>query len=135
MLVGDAAHTIHPMAGQGLNLGIADAQALAEVLEAGVVEGADLGSLRLLKRYEAARQPANLAMLAGLTALHKLYGAEASPVRWLRNMGLGALNGLAPVKARMAAMAMGLELRGGVVSGAGGAGAGMPKAAAAGRSA
>lgn len=127
VLVGDAAHTIHPMAGQGLNLGIADAVALAEVLEAGVVEGADLGGLRLLRRYEQARQPANLAMLAGLTALHKLYGTEVGPVRWLRNVGLGALNGLGPVKAKMAAMAMGLELRGGV----GGGGAGMAAAAAA----
>ena len=131
VLVGDAAHTIHPMAGQGLNLGIADAMILAEVLEAGVGEGADLGSLRLLRRYEQARQPANLAMLGGLTALHKLYGAEAGPVRWLRNVGLGALNGLGPVKAKMAAMAMGLELRGGGGGGGGMAAAGATKAAAA----
>lgn len=129
VLVGDAAHTIHPMAGQGLNLGVADVQSLAEVLEAGVAEGADLGSPRLLRRYEMARQPANLAMLTGLTALHKLYGAEGGPVRWLRNVGLGTVNGLGPVKARIAAMAMGLELRGGGV--AAGGPAGNPAAAAA----
>ena len=113
VLVGDAAHTVHPMAGQGLNLGIADAVALAEILEAGVSEGQDLGSARFLHRYERARQPANLAMIGGLTALHALYRPEAGPVRWLRNVGLGALNGLGPLKARMAAVAMGLEMGGG----------------------
>ena len=118
------------MAGQGLNLGIADVQALAEVLEAGVAEGADLGSPRLLRRYEQARQPANLAMLAGLTALHRLYGAEAGPLRRLRNVGLGALNGLGPLKARIAATAMGLELRGGLAPPAAGGVAAAPAPAA-----
>ncbi len=109
VLVGDAAHTIHPMAGQGLNLGIADVMALAELLEAGVQEGQDLGAPIFLRRYEASRQLANLGMLAGLTALHKLYAPKEGPLRWLRNVGLGALNGLGPLKAKMAAVAMGAD--------------------------
>lgn len=106
VLVGDAAHTIHPMAGQGLNLGIADVMALAEVLEAGVQEGQDLGAPSFLQRYERGRQLANLAMLGGLTALHKIYKPDAGPLRWLRNVGLGALNGLTPLKSKIAAVAM-----------------------------
>ena len=107
VLVGDAAHTIHPMAGQGLNLGIADVVALAELLEGGVEEGQDLGSPVFLKRYERERQVANLGMLGGLTALHQLYGRREGVWKWVRNVGLGALNGLGPLKAKMAAVAMG----------------------------
>lgn len=107
VLVGDAAHTIHPMAGQGLNLGIADVVALAELLEGGVEEGQDLGSVWFLKRYERERQVANLGMLGGLTALHQLYGRREGGWKWVRNVGLGALNGIGPLKAKMAAVAMG----------------------------
>ena len=109
VLVGDAAHTIHPMAGQGLNLGIYDVLALSELLEAGVAEGQDLGSASFLKRYQSSRQVANLSMLSALTALHKLYKPTDGPIRWLRNVGLGGLNGLGPLKAKIAAQAMGLE--------------------------
>ncbi|GAB5034170.1 ubiquinone biosynthesis monooxygenase coq6 [Nannochloropsis oceanica] len=107
VLVGDAAHTIHPMAGQGLNLGIADVVALAELLESGVEEGQDLGNVGFLKGYERERQVANLGMLGGLTALHQLYGRREGGWKWMRNVGLGALNGLGPVKAKIAAVAMG----------------------------
>jgi len=107
VLVGDAAHTIHPMAGQGLNLGLADVSALAELLEGGVEEGQDLGSVVFLKRYERERQVANLGMLGGLTALHQLYGRREGGWKWVRNVGLGALNGVGPLKAKMAAVAMG----------------------------
>ena len=63
-LVGDAAHGIHPIAGQGLNLGFADAAALADLLIAAHDAGEDLGAPGLLRRYQAARRPANMAMFA-----------------------------------------------------------------------
>ena len=112
-LVGDAAHTIHPMAGQGLNLGLADAMALSTLIEAGVVEGQDVGSPLFLRRYQNARQAANLGMLGGLTALHGLFGRKEGSWRWLRNVGLGTLNALDPVKAKMAEVAMGVNSGGG----------------------
>jgi hypothetical protein len=72
-----------------------------------VKEGQDLGSPVFLRRYERERHAANLGMLGGLTALHKLYGAKEGPWRWVRNVGLGALNGAGPLKDKIAAVAMG----------------------------
>ena len=94
--------------GQGLNLGISDAQCLSEVIAHGVSTGQDIGSLNCLQGYERQRKTANLGMLGGLDALHRLYHTQAMPVRWLRNVGLGTLNGLGPFKTQIAKYAMGL---------------------------
>ncbi|CAM9453150.1 unnamed protein product [Discosporangium mesarthrocarpum] len=106
-LIGDAAHTIHPMAGQGLNLGLADAEALANVIEEGVMSGSDLGSMSLLQRYEQERKGEALLMMGTLDALHRLFGNDSRGISALRSAGLSALNALGPLKQRLAAHAMG----------------------------
>ena len=86
-LAGDAAHVIHPLAGQGANLGLQDAQALAEVL-AGREPGREPGDLRLLRRYERSRTEAILAMRATVHGLYRLFGAPGPGAARLRNAGL-----------------------------------------------
>ena len=86
-LLGDAAHVIHPLAGQGLNLGLQDAQALAGVLAARE-PGRDPGDLRLLRRYERSRAEPILAMNAVVDGLFRLFGSEGERWSRLRNAGL-----------------------------------------------
>lgn len=94
-LIGDAAHVIHPLAGQGANLGFQDARVLAQVLaDAGTLR--DIGELRLLRRYERSRREAVLAMRATVNGLFELFGAESGALRRLRNLGLN-LTGRLPV--------------------------------------
>jgi len=82
-LVGDAAHTVHPLAGQGMNLGLLDAAALARVVEDALLAGEDPGDLKVLRRYERERKGANLEMLLALDALHRLFALPdwAAPLR------------------------------------------------------
>jgi len=94
-LAGDAAHVVHPLAGQGANLGLQDARVLAEVLEARE-PGRDPGDLRLLRRYARARAGEVLAMDATVHALFRLFASPARPVARLRNAGLN-LTGRLPV--------------------------------------
>lgn len=96
-LVGDAGHVIHPLAGQGLNLGLQDARALAEVLIARE-PGRDPGDYRLLRRYERRRAEPILAMDAVVSALFALYGAPKGIVGRLRNTGLNLTNRLPVLK-------------------------------------
>ena len=96
-LAGDAAHVIHPLAGQGLNLGLQDARALAEVL-AGREPGRDPGDYRLLRRYERSRAEPILAMDGVVHGLFRLYGAEGGLVSRLRNAGLNLTDRLPVVK-------------------------------------
>lgn len=104
-LIGDAAHTVHPLAGQGMNLGFGDAAALAAALEAALGAGEDAGDLKVLRRFERARKGANLEMLLGLDALHRLFGpAWLEP---LRAAGMQAVNRAGPLKRRLIARALG----------------------------
>jgi len=108
-LVGDAAHIIHPMAGQGLNLGLADVDILADVIKNGLGTGQDIGSIELLKNYEKERYPKNLAMMCGIDGLHHMFHSSLSIVNFARNFGLGTLNLTSAGKEKIAKVAMGLE--------------------------
>jgi len=97
-LVGDAAHRLHPLAGQGVNLGLGDAVALAEAVEGALREGARLGDPAVLARYETERQRHNLPTMLGADCLHRLYTTAAAPAVLARSLGLQAVNAFPPVK-------------------------------------
>ncbi len=107
-LVGDAAHGVHPIAGQGLNLGFRDVAALADLVAEAAAHGADLGSPALLARYQAKRRPDTLAMLLGMHALERLFGNSFPPVRLVRRLGLAAVDRVPALKRAFARQAMGL---------------------------
>lgn len=96
-LVGDAAHVIHPLAGQGLNLGLQDASCLAAIV-AGREPVRGAGDFRLLRRYERERSEAILAMRATVHGLHSLFNAGGGAARWARNAGLNLTDRLAVIK-------------------------------------
>jgi 2-octaprenyl-6-methoxyphenol hydroxylase len=91
-LVADAAHVVHPLAGQGLNLGLADAATLAEQVIEQLRLGLDPGDPALLEAYQARRRPAAAAMAAATEGLNRLFSNDAGPLRLLREAGLGLVN-------------------------------------------
>ncbi|KAJ3414077.1 putative ubiquinone biosynthesis monooxygenase [Chytridiales sp. JEL 0842] len=97
-LIGDAAHTVHPLAGQGLNLGLGDAECLARVLENGVRDGQDIGQLHVLQNYASERYPINMGMLAAVDGLSKLFRLEFEPIVWARSVGLNLVDRLPFIK-------------------------------------
>jgi ubiquinone biosynthesis UbiH/UbiF/VisC/COQ6 family hydroxylase len=105
-LAGDAAHVVHPLAGQGANLGLQDARLLAEVLAARA-PGRDPGDLRLLRRYERSRAEAILAMSATVHGLHRLFGSPLPAAARLRNAGLNFADRLPVLKNLLMRHAMG----------------------------
>lgn len=107
-LIGDAAHTIHPLAGQGVNLGLADVKSLAGVLGRATARGEDFGSEQVLSRYQRARKAANLGMLLMMEGFKRAFGSDDLHLRWLRNVGLKTADGLRPVKQALMKGAMGL---------------------------
>lgn len=106
-LVGDAAHGIHPIAGQGLNLGFRDVAALADLIEAAVDGGEDTGAASLLARYQARRRPDNLMMLAATDALDRLFSSDLPPLRLARDLGIAAVHRIGPLKRAFMSRAMG----------------------------
>ena len=109
VLAGDAAHTINPLAGQGVNLGFQDARCLQTLLEEARLDGADPGSQSLLAQYEQQRRPANRRMMLTMDVFYHLFSNEIPPVHLLRNLGLGAARALPFARNRVARYAMGLE--------------------------
>ncbi|KAF5836845.1 flavin-dependent monooxygenase [Dunaliella salina] len=108
-LIGDAAHSVHPLAGQGANLGFGDAEALADTIMWGRSCGVDPGDLLALQdHYEKPRQAANLAMTAALDGLARTFGIQAAPFAAARNLGLNLLNAAAPLRTSVMRIAMGL---------------------------
>lgn len=107
-LIGDAAHTIHPLAGQGVNLGFLDAAVLAEVLLQAAARGERLADVKVLSRYERRRMPHNLALMAAMEGFERLFQADPLPVRWLRNTGLKLVDRLPEAKALFVREALGL---------------------------
>lgn len=108
-LIGDAAHTIHPLAGQGVNLGFLDAAVLAEVLLHAAERGERLADVRVLGRYERRRMPHNLALMAAMEGFERLFQANPLPLRWLRNTGLKMVNQMPEAKAMFVREALGLS--------------------------
>jgi len=106
-LIGDAAHTVHPLAGQGVNLGFLDAAALAEVLlDAGEK---DIGAHLVLRRYERWRKGGNLSMIAVTGGFRYLFGNDLPLISQLRNVGLELANSVTPMKNFIMRRASGLE--------------------------
>lgn len=117
-LVGDAAHGIHPIAGQGLNLGFRDVAALAELVIEAVNAGEDPGGAALLARYQAARRPDGLLMLGATHALERLFTSRLPPVRLARRLGIAAVDRMPRLKRFFAQRAMGFgSATGGLLAG------------------
>ena len=97
-VAGDAAHGIHPIAGQGLNLGLKDAAALAEVVLDAARLGLDIGGLDVLKRYERWRRFDSFTLGAATDALNRLFSNNITPLRIARDIGLGVVDGIGPLR-------------------------------------
>jgi 2-octaprenyl-6-methoxyphenol hydroxylase len=108
-LVGDAAHVIHPIAGQGLNMGLKDVAALAEVVIEAIRLGLDHGGSEVLERYQAWRRLDTAAMAAMTDGLNRLFSNDVAPVRALRDFGLGLVDRAGPVKSALIRTASGIS--------------------------
>ncbi len=107
-LVGDAAHGIHPIAGQGLNLGFRDIASLAALVEEAVSTGADPGAPALLARYQRQRRPDTLLMLAATDALDRLFSSDRRVLRLARDIGIATVHRMPRLKRLFMRQAMGL---------------------------
>ena len=110
-LVGDAAHAMHPIAGQGLNMGLRDVAALTEVLAEARRLGLDIGADTVLERFQRWRRFDNTLMLAMTDGLNRLFSNTIGPVRRARRLGLAAVNRMPPLKRLFVRSAMGLAGR------------------------
>ncbi|MBD2667098.1 UbiH protein [Richelia sinica FACHB-800] len=108
-LVGDAAHNCHPVGGQGLNLGIRDAAALAEVIQTAHQAGEDIGKINTLKRYESWRQKENLAILGFTDLLDRTFSNTILPIVIIRRLGLWVLQHVPIVRVFMLKLMIGLK--------------------------
>jgi 2-octaprenyl-6-methoxyphenol hydroxylase len=100
-LVGDAAHAIHPIAGQGLNLGFRDVAALAQVLVEGARLGLDLGDAQLLERYQRWRSLDALSVAFATDSLTRIYGVPGRTASAIRRFGMGVVGKLSPIRNRL----------------------------------
>ncbi|BAZ29671.1 UbiH/UbiF/VisC/COQ6 family ubiquinone biosynthesis hydroxylase [Cylindrospermum sp. NIES-4074] len=110
-LIGDAAHNCHPVGGQGLNLGIRDAAALAEVIQTAHKAGEDIGKIQILKKYERWRQKENLTILGFTDLLDRVFSNNFLPVVLVRRLGLGIMQRVPLVKVFALKLMIGLKGR------------------------
>jgi 2-octaprenyl-6-methoxyphenol hydroxylase len=108
-LIGDAAHCCHPVGGQGLNLGIRDAAALAQILQEAVAQGEDIGDVRVLKRYESWRKKENLTILGMTDLLDRVFSNNFLPVVVMRRFGLWLVRQVSPLKIFLLQLMTGLR--------------------------
>ena len=104
-LAGDAAHSVHPLAGQGLNLGLADVALLDQII-GGRPYWRSPGDMRLLRQYERARKAETAPLIAGMDGIQRLFSHNAAGVRQLRNLGMSLFERIGPVKDWVARRAM-----------------------------
>jgi len=109
VLAGDAAHSIHPLAGQGVNLGLLDAVALVNAVSDGLDAGREIFDPVVLNRYQRKRQTHNLSMMWLMEGFKRLFAENALPIRWLRNIGMNGLDSLPVAKNYLARRAMGIN--------------------------
>lgn len=110
-LVGDAAHTTNPLAGQGLNQGQGDVESLVKTIEYAVTHGQDIGVQMSLESYNAERYATNNMFIGVVDKIHKLYAIESGPIVPLRSLGLKAVNALTPLKRFFMAQAAGTGVK------------------------
>ncbi|WP_026374622.1 FAD-dependent oxidoreductase [Aestuariibacter salexigens] len=108
VLVGDAAHTINPLAGQGVNLGYRDVAALLDVVNGAIEKNDDIGSPDVLKAYQAKRRKDNLLMMSVMDAIYMTFSNDITPLKHLRNLGLKLADAAGPVKTQVMKYAMGI---------------------------
>lgn len=111
-LIGDAAHVVHPIAGQGLNLGLKDVAALAEVVVDAMRLGLDHGAADILERYQSWRRFDTASMAAVTDTMNRLFSNDIAPLRAARDFGLGLVDRAAPVKSMLIRAASGIGASG-----------------------
>ena len=108
-LIGDAAHTIHPLAGQGINLGLLDAAVLAEEIQRALGCQLPLDDPSVLRRFQRRRKPHNLLLMSAMEGFKRLFGADIPPLRVARNLGMSLFNRHTLIKNQIMTRAMGME--------------------------
>lgn len=108
-LAGDAAHMIHPLAGQGVNIGLLDAAALAETLLKAVNSGKNIADLNTLAAYEKSRRRHNQLMMQVMDSFYRVFSNDIGPLKVVRNIGLSVAGHLGPARKKVMDFAMGLE--------------------------
>ncbi len=109
VLVGDAAHAIHPLAGQGVNLGLADVATLTGIISSELDRGENIGDLPILRKYERARMGANQIMLSFVDGLNRLFTSDSVSLARLRGVGMHAFNKSGPIRTRAVRVALGIK--------------------------
>ncbi|EGG14319.1 monooxygenase [Cavenderia fasciculata] len=109
-LIGDAAHLIHPLAGQGVNLGLADVIALSKTISESVKSGYNVGDSMMLKKYEDERKIENIKMLASVDTLFNLFENNSFLVKSIRNIGLSILDNITPLKNLITSVSKGTKI-------------------------